>query len=126
MDCYFGAYPLPEDNPLGKSALVLFHIPEIGIRFKAPFNAVDNDHSDLASLLALLEFIDLNPKYFSNQTFQIFGNNLTLINQLNGREMIPERFGHLLKKAQQYRAKYRFSIEWIPARDNTAFDALTQ
>jgi hypothetical protein len=103
---------------------VLFHIPEIGIRFKAPFDAVDSDHSDLASLLALLEFIDLNPKFFTNQTFQIFGNNLTLINQINGREVIPERFHHLLEKAMIYRAKYHFSIEWIPVRDNTAFDSL--
>ncbi len=126
MDCYFGAYPLPEHNPLGKSALVLFHIPEVGIRFKAPFDAVDTDHSDLASLLALLEFIDLNPKYFSNKHFQIFGNNLTLINQLNGREVMPEQFRHLLDKASRYRAKYHFSLEWVPARDNTAYDTLLQ
>ncbi len=124
MDCYFGAYPLPENNPAGKSALVLFHIPEVGIRFKAPFAAVDPDHSDLASLLALLEFIDTNPKYFSNHTFQIFGNNLTLINQLNGREPVDARFLELLEKAKVYRAKYRFSVAWVPARDNSAFDML--
>jgi hypothetical protein len=124
MDCYFGAYPLPEHNDLGKSALVLFHIPDLGIRFKAPFDAADPDHSDLAALLSLLEFIDSNQKYFKNQTFQLYGNNLTLINQVNGREISPERFRHLMDKANEYRRKYRFAIEWIPAKDNPAFDSL--
>jgi hypothetical protein len=124
MDCYFGAYPLPPENDLGKSALVLFSIPDLGIKFKAPFDAADPDHSDLAALLTLLEFIDSNQKYFRNQTFQLYGNNLTLINQLNGREITPERFRHLMEKAQVYRQKYRFALEWIPARDNSAFDTL--
>ncbi len=124
MDCFFGAYPLPEQNDTGKTALVLFSIPELGIRFKAPFAGEDLDHSDFASLLALLEFIDSNQKYFTNKTFQIFGNNLTLINQLNGREAIPHRYSPLIQKATAYRQKYHFSLDWIPARENSAFDTL--
>lgn len=124
MECYFGTYPLPDTNAVGKTAVVLFHIPDIGIRFKAPFNGVNSDHSDLASLLALLEFIDTNQKYFANRTFQIYGNNLGLINQLNGREQSPETLRPLVEKAQEYRMKYRYSVEWIPARENSALDSL--
>ena len=124
MECYFGACALPEENQLGKGAIVLFHIPKVGIRFKAPFSGVDGDHCDLASLLALLEFIDSNQKYLSNHTFQIFGNNLTLINQLNGREHVSEALQPLLDRAQEYRTKYRFSLEWIPASENSALDSL--
>ncbi|MEW6050848.1 MAG: hypothetical protein AB1644_07285 [Candidatus Zixiibacteriota bacterium] len=126
MDCYFGAYPLPEHNEIGKSSLVLFSIPEIGIRFKAPFAGEDINHSDFASLLALLEFIDSNQKYFTNKTFQIHGNNLTLINQLNGREAVPHRYTPLIEKAVAYRKKYHFSLDWVPARENSAYDTLIE
>ena len=124
MDCFYGTRELPDGNPVGKTAVVMFHIPDIGIRFKAPFAGADGDHSDLASLLALLEFIDSNRKYFNNQTFQIFGNNLSIINQINGREMMSERFAHLLERAQKYRKKYRFSLAWVPRGENPAIDPL--
>lgn len=124
MECYFGARALPEENQIGKGALVLFHIPKVGIRFKAPFSGVNGDHCDLASLLALLEFIDSNQKYFSNHTFHIYGNNLTLINQLNGREDRSDMLEPLLQRAKEYRDKYHFSLEWIPADENSALDSL--
>ena len=124
MDCYFGSYELPLDNQLDKSAVVMFTIPELGIKFKAPFDGVDHDHNDFASLLALLEFIDSNQKYFSNHTYQIYGTNLTVINQLNQREAPPPHYAPLIQKALDYRKKYRFSLDWIPSDDNTAFDGL--
>jgi len=104
--------------------VVTFHIPDIGIQFKAPFAGVDRNHSDLASLLALLEFIDSNQKYFSNHTFQIYGNNLTVVNQVNGREQSPDMFAHLMEKASGYRNKYRFSLDWIPSGENPAIEPL--
>jgi len=115
---------LPENNQDGKSAVVSFQIPDVGIRFKAPFAGVNKNHSYLASLLALPEFIDSNQKYFTNHTFQIFGNNLSVINQVNGREHPPEIFEHLMEKAARYREKYRFSLDWVPQGDNPAIDPL--
>ena len=124
MECYFGSLALPEENELGKSTVVMFTIPEIGITFKAPFDAVDPDHSDLASLLALLEFIDSNQKYFTKHTYQIYGNNLRIINQVNQREQAPPIFSELLDRTKKYREKYRYSLEWVPSRDNSAYDSL--
>jgi hypothetical protein len=124
MECYFGSCQLPEGNEVDKSAVVSFNIPEIGIRFKAPFAAVDPDHGDLAALLALLEFIDSNQKYFPKRAYQIYGNNLKIINGVNRQGEIPDKFAHLLQKALDYRQKYRFSLDWVPARDNPANDSL--
>ena len=124
MDCYFGSYEMPEDSQSEKSAVVAFHIPQVGIRFKAPFNAYDPIHSDLASLLALLEFIDSNQKYFSNHTYTIFGNNQQVVDFVNQRTESPEIFAHLLEKARDYRDRYRFSLQWIPARDNPLYEDL--
>ena len=124
MECYFASAALPDDNQTGKTAVVMFHIPDVGIRFKAPFDGVDHDHCDLASFLALLEFIDSNQKYFSSHTFEIYGNNQRIINQLNQREASPELFEPLMEKASAYREKYRFSLEWVPSKDNAALDSL--
>lgn len=124
MDCFFGTHELPAENSPGKNAIVTFSIPAIGIRFKAPFEGVDQNHCGLASLLALLEFIDSNQKYFSNQTYQIFGNHDRIINQVNGREDIPKQFENLMLRAESYREKYRFSLEWIPTAENDSLDQL--
>ncbi len=125
MECYFGSQELPEDSRPDKSAVVMFNIPDIGIRFKAPFAAVDTDHSDLAALLALLEFIDSNQKYFSSKhTYQIYGNNLKIVNGVNRRQPLDEKFVQLLSRAQVYRDKYGFSLEWVPSGRNPALDSL--
>ncbi len=115
---------MPQDNQLDKSAVVMFTIPELGIKFKAPFDGVDHDHNDFASLLALLEFIDSNQKYFSNHTYMIFGNNTKIINQVNLREQPPMMFTPLIQKALDYRKKYRFSLAFVKADDNPVFKSL--
>lgn len=124
MECYFGSVKLPGEKQTDKSAVVLFAIPELGIKFKAPFQGVNHDHTDYASLLALLEFIDSNQKFFSNNTYQIYGNNLKVINQVNEVEIPPLEFSNLLEKAKNYRDKYRFSIEWIAVDQNPVFQKL--
>jgi hypothetical protein len=124
MECYFGARSLPQATADGKSSVVMFSIPEVGIRFKAPFAGVDQDHCDLASMLALLEFIDSNQKYLSKQTYQLYGDNLVVIQQVNGRREVREEFSPLLSKAAEYRHKFRFSLEWVPSAENAAVDDL--
>lgn len=124
MECYYGSVNLPVDNPSGKTSLVTFIIPDLGIRFKAPFNSVDREHGDYASLLALLEFIDSNQKYFANHTYQLYGTNHQVINQVNHRETAPMMYSPLLEKADAYRKKYRFSLDWVPMRENRALEDL--
>lgn len=120
MDCYFGIHHLPKTKDSKNRAIVAFSIPELGVRFKAPFTGVDNDHCALASLLALLEFIDSNQKFFANRAYQIFGNDHAVIDQVNGRLEYQEQFEGLIARAENYRDKYRFSLEWIPTADNEA------
>ncbi len=120
MECYFGSISLPEENEFQKTAVVSFSIPELGIRFKAPFDALDKDHSDFASLLALLEFIDSNQKYFRNSAYQMYCNNLKVVNQVNEREEIDNKYAILMEKAEGYKKKYRFSLDWVPSDNNPA------
>lgn len=124
MECYFGSYKLPPESQVNKSAVVMFSIPELGIKFKAPFDGVNDDHNDFASFLALLEFIDSNQKYFTRNTYQIFGNNIRIINQINKNEIAPLEFGNLMEKTKNYRDKYHFSLEWIAVDANPVFHKL--
>lgn len=124
MECYFGSVQLPNEGQTDKSVVVTFNIPELGIKFKAPFDAVDPNHGDLAALLALLEFIDSNQKYFSKHTYQIFGNNLKVINAVNRRDELPPTFTHLIAKAVGYRSKYRYSLQWVPVRHSSDLEEL--
>ncbi|MBN4076275.1 hypothetical protein JYT16_01010 [Gemmatimonas aurantiaca] len=96
-----------------------FEIPELGIGFKAPFEG-DTDQTDFASLLALLEFVDLNRKLFKNRALQIFGGNLRIVKALNSGSIEEAEYRGFLDKALDYRQKYRFSLEWTPARRNPA------
>lgn len=138
MDCYFGAVnrgTLPhalsqfagisltsesKGADARHSVLVTFVIPEVGIRFKAPFVGEDRYHSDLASLLALLEFIDTNQKYVQHAHYMLHGTNLALISQLNGEEPAAPEFEPLLARAKDYFKKYRISLNWVPASQNQA------
>ena len=124
MDCFFGSYNLPEENDFSKSGLVVFHIPELGIRFKAPFDGIDEYHNDFAALLALLEFIDSNQKFMKRPAYQIFCDNKILVNQLNNIEPLPDKFMGLYQKARGYKEKYRFSLNWIKPDKNSALDNL--
>lgn len=124
MDCFCGSYEIAQEEGLDKSAVVTFNIPDAGIRFKAPFAAVDAEHGHLAALLALLEFIDSNQKYFPRQTYQIYSNNLKIVNGVNQRELLDDKFSSLLDKALTYRRKYHYSLEWIPIGENPAYDSL--
>ncbi|MDX9856359.1 MAG: hypothetical protein RBT76_01055 [candidate division Zixibacteria bacterium] len=124
MDCFFGSYEIGVDPDDNIKAVVTFSIPDVGIKFKAPFNGVNPDHCDFASLLALLEFIDSNQKYFKNHTYSIFGNNRRVIEQVNEKEQAPLSFAPLMAKARKYKRKYRFSLEWVPTSQNDAFDDL--
>ncbi|MEW6015405.1 MAG: hypothetical protein AB1690_08790 [Candidatus Zixiibacteriota bacterium] len=129
MECYFGAYRPSEKAALCFSSaenhkmLVCFSIPDAGISFKAPF-AGEELHTEYASLLTLLEFIELNQKLFQGKELYIYGTNLDLINQVNMKAVCQYEFTELLKKTLEYKEKYEFSLGWIPKENNPALDSL--
>ncbi|MCX6827247.1 MAG: hypothetical protein NTV06_08310 [candidate division Zixibacteria bacterium] len=103
--------------------LVCFSIPEAGIFFKAPF-AGEELHTEYASLLTLLEFIEINQKLIKGQNLKIYGNNLDLINQVNMKSICRFEFTELLKKTCEYKERYEFSIGWVPKDRNPAIRSI--
>lgn len=123
MECFFGAYRCQSAAEAARQMLVCFTIPDAGITFKAPF-AGEEMHTEYASLLTLLEFIELNQKLFVGRELKIFGNNLEVINQINLKAVCRYEFTELLRKALDYRDKYHFSLGWIPKEHNPAINSL--
>jgi hypothetical protein len=124
MDCFFGAYERDKTGAEGKKSLVCFAIPSAGISFKAPFEGEELLHTQYASLLTLLEFIELNENLFKNKELKIFGHDLAMIRQINDTKTVRYEFSELLKKALDYKEKYRFALGWIKEKDNPSINHL--
>jgi len=117
MELYFGSMNIPNASTQG--SLVTFTIPDIGVKFKAPFQAEDTA-LDYASLLTLLEFIEVNPQLFANRALEIYTNNFDLVQQVNTCQISDAQLAPFLQKALEYRSKMKYSINWIPRPDNPA------
>ena len=122
MECYFGTH-LPEKLRHTDKRLVCFSIPEAGIVFKAPFSG-GVLHTEYASLLTLLEFVEMNGKIFKGKEIEIFGDNINLISQVNNKSECTYEFSELLKKALDYRKKYDFKLGWVPQENNPSTNLL--
>jgi len=122
MELFFGSFRRPSPETMQKSMVVAFDIPELGIAFKAPFEG-EEDHTEFASLLALLEFVDLNRKLFGDRALQIYGANLRIVQQINDGAVFASDYAPLLERALEYRKKYRYTLEWTPAKRNPAIQS---
>lgn len=118
MELYFGSLKGFDSDDRPRN-LVTFAIPDIGVKFKAPFPAEDI-LLDYASLLTLLEFVEINPKLFSNRALELYSNNSDLVEQINSCRVDRAEIAPFLKKALEYRAKLNFTINWIARPDNPA------
>lgn len=107
----------------GHDRLVCFSIPDAGIFFKAPFSGGEL-HTDYASLLTLLEFVELNGKLFEGKDLTIYGDNLDVVNEVNENKPTRYEFSDLLRKALDYKKRYNFSLGWVPRKENPSIGGI--
>ncbi len=120
MELYFGSLQ-PSGSPATPRPLVTFAIPDIGVKFKAPY-AAENMILEYASLLTLLEFIEINPRLFLNRSLELYSASAELVDQVNRRQVNTPALAPYLRKTLEYRARLKFSINWISPDDNPAHD----
>jgi hypothetical protein len=76
---------------------------------------------EYASLIALLEFIELNPGLFGNKKINIFGDSPTVVHQVNFNLDCTKELEPYRNLALQYRRKFSFTLGWVSRDENQAF-----
>lgn len=112
MELYFGSSE-GLNTDLKPHNLVTFSIPDIGVKFKAPFPAQDLA-LDYASLLTLLEFVETNPQLFGNRALELYSSSSELVEQINSCKVDQKELIPFLQRALQFRSKMKYSINCIP------------
>jgi hypothetical protein len=123
MKCFFHGRNRESESLSGYTGVVSFIIPDIGITFRAQFNG-DPHECEYASLLALLEFVELNPHLFKNKRIEIYGNDYNVVSQVNRGSEPPKELEPYLDVAVGYKKKIPFTLNWIPDNENLAQDGL--
>jgi len=126
MQCYFHGKVFDQRDILKKgNGIVSFSIPDVGIVFKAKYKGSTKE-CEYASLLALLEFIELNPQLFKNRGLEIYGDSLVVVHQVNMRMGCNGELESFRDLALNYKRKIHYTLNWIPQGDNPAQNYLLE
>ena len=120
MQCFVhGSYGNSDKNNEKHAPFVSFSIPDIGISFKAAFNG-KQDECEYTGLLALLEFIDLNPQLFKNKNVEVFTDSFSVVHQVNMKISPNKNLEPYRNMALSYKKKIAYTLNWIAPDDNPA------
>jgi len=119
MRCHVWGTNNHEDRTQEGRGVACFAIPDWGLQFRA---AQDGTAMlcEYASMLALLRFVENNPKVFEGQKFEILSDSSQLVEQLHGRLPVepPQLKAWTLIRA--VREKIHFELSWVPPEQNQA------
>ncbi len=123
MQCFFYGTIRNKDDRDAHNGVVSFSIPDLGIVFRAQFKGSPIE-CEYASLLALLEFIEINPQLFQNKTVEVFGDSFVVVNQVNLQMVCTRELEPYRNMALVYKKKIPYSLNWIPPKENPAQNEL--
>lgn len=123
MKCFYQGVVRSDEDDKQFNGFVSFAIPELGINFRGQYKGY-GEECEYASLLALLEFIELNNHLFRDRRIQIFGNNFSIISQVNSAAQPSGDLEPFCSLARSYKKKFPYILDWIPVDENLAQDGL--
>lgn len=123
MKCYYNGLIRPDEENEQFNGFVSFTIPELGIKFRGQYKG-SLDECEYASLLALLEFVELNSHLFNDRRLEVFGNNFRVVSQVNSKASPSNNLKPFCNLAQDYKKKIPFILNWIPNDENMAQDGM--
>jgi hypothetical protein len=118
MQCYFSSHKPGQPLDIADGT-VSFAIPELDITFRARYRGT-KAACEYGALLALLEFVDINPKVFHNRTLEIFGDSFTVINQVNNKMLCRKDLESFRNSALILRQRIPYTLGWIDLLENPA------
>jgi hypothetical protein len=116
--CYFYAEKPGEPTEIG-DGVVSFCLPEVNITFRARYRGT-SDACDYAALLALLEFVEINPKLFEGKALEIYGDSFAVVNQVNQQLLCKKDLEPFRNLALIFKRKIPYVLNWVPPADNPA------
>lgn len=120
MQCFFSGEMLRSAPAPAKAGIVSFSIPDLEIVFRAQFKGSESE-CPYASLLALLEFVDLNPHLFKNKTLELYSDCEPVVRSVNNSQLdMPSDLEAYRSMALTYRRKYPFLLSLVRAGNNPA------
>lgn len=118
MECYFSSTSINSDSEK-HNALLSFTVPDLGIVFRAQYSG-DEIECEYASLLSLLEFVDINPQLFKNKTVEIFGDSFVVINQVNDKMYCQKDLEPYRNMALLFKKKIPYVLSYVKKNENPA------
>jgi len=122
MECFFSSQNISSESEK-HNALLSFTVPDLGIVFRAQFSG-NGIECEYASLLSLLEFVDINPQLFKNKAVEIYSDNFELVNQVNNKMFCNKQLEPYKNMALLFKKKIPFVLKHVPAGDNPAQNKL--
>lgn len=120
MQCYFTGEVFVRPGQPITAGVVSFQIPDLDITFRAQFKGSPQE-CQYASLLALLEFVDLNPHLFRNKTLELYSDSLMVVSGVNEESTaLPKDLEPYRNMALTYRKKFPFNLTHIRRGSNPA------
>ena len=118
MRCYFSSCKPGPPHEVADGT-VTFVIPELKITFRARYRGT-RGACEYAGLLALLEFVEINPKVFRNRSLEIFGDSFTVVNQVNNRMLCRKELESFRNMALILKQRIPFTLDWVTPEANPA------
>lgn len=123
MRCYIWGTNNCENRAEAGIGAACFVIPDWGLQFRAAQEG-SAIVCELAALLALLRFVENNPKVFESQRLEIMTDASQLVEQLNGRAPLDPSQQRSFALIRSLRERVRFEIAWVPPEQNRAIDGV--
>jgi ribonuclease HI len=124
MQCYFTGEVFVRPGQPITAGVVSFKIPDLDITFRAQFKGTPQE-CQYASLLALLEFVDLNPHLFRNKTLELFSDSDMVVTQVNQeQDNLPRDLEPYRNMALTYRRKFPYNLTHIRRGSNPAIKGI--
>lgn len=119
MRCYIWGTNNCENRAEAGRGAACFVIPDWGLQFRAAQEG-SAIVCELAALLALLRFVENNPKVFEGQRLEVMTDASQLVEQLNGRAPLDPSQQRSFALISSLRERVRFEIAWVPPDQNRA------
>jgi hypothetical protein len=120
MQCYFYSEVFVRPGQPTMAGVVSFKIPDLDIVFRAQFKGSPQE-CQYASLLALLEFVDLNPHLFKHKTLELYSDSDMVVSQVNSVQVTtPKDLEPYRNMALTYRRKFPYNLNLIRRDNNPA------